>query len=87
MHTAIYSKSTGEVCNDNNTSTPPIYKQIETLKHMSTKNILLTILSFIIPIVGIIIYFAQRQKDEYAEYYLYAAIASMVGGFFIGLLA
>lgn len=51
---------------------------------MSTKSILLTILSFLIPIVGIILFFVLKEKEaETAKYCLYAGIINIVLGVFI----
>lgn len=50
---------------------------------MTTKSILLTVLSFLIPIVGIVLYFVLKEKEaETAKYCLYAGIA----GFVLGLI-
>ena len=54
---------------------------------MSTKTILLAILSFILPIVGIILYFVMKNKEaETAQYCLYAAIAAIAIGFIGGII-
>ena len=54
---------------------------------MSTKTILLAILSFILPIVGIILYFVIKNKEaETAQYCLYAAIAAIAVGFIGGII-
>lgn len=48
------------------------------------KSLLLTILSFLIPIVGIVLYFVYREKEaETAKYCLYAGIASIIIGFIL----
>ena len=50
---------------------------------MTTKSILLAILSFLIPIVGVVLYFVFKEKEaETAKYCLYAGIA----GFVLGLI-
>lgn len=54
---------------------------------MSIKSILLAVLSFIIPIVGIVLYFVYKEKEaETAKYCLYAALASIALGLIGGLL-
>ena len=54
---------------------------------MSTKTIVLAILSFFIPIVGIILYFVYKGKEaETAQYCLYAALCSIALGLIAGLL-
>ncbi len=51
---------------------------------MTTKSLLLTILSFLIPIVGIVLYFVYREKEaETAKYCLYAGIANIIIGFIL----
>ena len=48
------------------------------------KSPLLTVLSFLIPIVGIVLYFVLKEKEaETAKYCLYAGIASIVLGLII----
>lgn len=50
---------------------------------MTTKSILLTVLSFLIPIVGIVLYFVLKEKEaETAKYCFCAGIA----GFVVGLI-
>ncbi len=54
---------------------------------MSAKTIILAVLSFFIPIVGIILYFVMKNKEaETAQYCLYAAIAAIAIGLIGGLL-
>lgn len=54
---------------------------------MSAKTILLTVLSFLIPIIGIILYFVMKNKEaETAQYCLYAAIAAIAIGLIGGII-
>ena len=63
-----------------------IYNNLKTTT-MSTKTIVLAILSFFIPIVGIILYFVYKGKEaETAQYCLYAALGSIALGLIAGLL-
>ncbi len=53
---------------------------------MKNANIWLVILSFIFPIVGIILFFVKKNEDaEAAQSYLYAGIASIVLGLILAL--
>ena len=50
---------------------------------MKNANIFLVILSFLIPIVGLVLFFVKKSEDaEAAQSYLYAGIA----GFVLGLI-
>ena len=50
---------------------------------MKNANIVLVILSFLIPIVGIVLYFVKKNEEpEAAQSYLWAGVA----GFILGLL-
>lgn len=50
---------------------------------MKNANIWLAIISFLIPIVGVVLFFVKKNDDaEAAKSYLYAAIA----GFVLGLI-
>lgn len=50
--------------------------------HQEKAGVIALILSFIFPLVGIIIYFVQRKSVENPSAYLYAAL----GGFVLGII-
>ena len=56
------------------------------MQEKSKAGILALVCSFLFPVVGVIIYFVQKDKVVDSVKYLYAAGAGFVAGFVMGML-